>query len=319
MVERTKPERRGDLTGRLGGVLSVVQTPFDDEDRIDAAAHRRQIDWLFDQGTDGVVTGMVSEVLRLASDERDELASLTCEAAAGRGPVIVSVGAESTAVAVRHARHAARAGADAVMAVPPALTAVDDDALFGYFSTIAAAAGLPVVVQDASGYVGRSLSIDLQARLFWELGDQALFKPESPPIGPKVTALLEATDGGARIFEGTGGLFLIDSYHRGAIGTMPAGDLVWAMSALWRALRAGDDDRAYAIGGALALVITLQSSLDTFVSIEKHNLVRQGVLPSARMRGPVGAIGDRHTLAEVDRLVDRLRGVVGLERLPPAA
>jgi 4-hydroxy-tetrahydrodipicolinate synthase len=291
-------------------VISVVQTPFDDNDEIDPQIHRRQVDWLFAEGTDGVVTGMVSEVLRLSSDERDELATLTCEAADGRGPVIVSVGAESTRTAVRHARHAAKAGANAVMAVPPALTAIDDDELFAYFTAIAEASGLPVVVQDASGYVGRSLSIELQARLFWELGDLALFKPESPPIGPKVTALREATGGGARIFEGTGGLHLIDSYRRGAIGTMPAGDLVWAMVPLWRALRRGDYDRAYAIGGPLAMVITHQSSLDTFVSIEKHNLVRQGIFPSTRMRGPVGTIGDDLTLAEVDRLVDRLRAAV---------
>lgn len=303
MTERTEP-------AGLGGVISVVQTPFDDADEIDPVAHRRQLDWLFAEGTDGVVTGMVSEVLRLTADERDRLASLTCEGTDGRGPVIVSVGAESTHTAVRHARHAARAGADAVMAVPPALTAVGDDELFGYFATIAESSGLPVVVQDASGYVGRSLSIELQARLFWELGDLALFKPESPPIGPKVSALRKATDGGARIFEGTGGLHLIDSFRRGAIGTMPAGDLVWAMVPLWRALTAGDYDRAYEIGGPLAMVITHQSSLDTFVSVEKHNLVRQGVLPSARMRGPVGAIGDEDTLAEVDRLVDRLRAVV---------
>lgn len=303
MTERTEP-------GGLGGVISVVQTPFDDNDEIDPRIHRRQIDWLFAEGTDGVVTGMVSEVLRLSSDERDELAGLTCEAADGRGPVILSVGAESTATAVRHARYAAKAGATAVMAVPPALTAVDDDELFGYFTSIAAASGLPVVVQDASGYVGRSLSIELQARLFWELGELALFKPESPPIGPAVTALREATDGGARIFEGTGGLHLIDSFRRGAIGTMPAGDLVWAMVPLWQALRRGDYDRAYEIGAPLAMVITLQSSLDTFVSIEKHNLVRQGVFETTRMRGPVGTVGDASTLAEVDRLVDRLRSVV---------
>jgi 4-hydroxy-tetrahydrodipicolinate synthase len=303
MTEGTEP-------GGLGGVISVVQTPFDDNDEIDPQIHRRQIDWLFAEGTDGVVTGMVSEVLRLSSDERDELAGLTCEAADGRGPVILSVGAESTATAVRHARYAAKAGASAVMAVPPALTAVDDDELFGYFTSIAAASGLPVVVQDASGYVGRSLSIELQARLFWELGELALFKPESPPIGPAVTALREATDGGARIFEGTGGLHLIDSFRRGAIGTMPAGDLVWAMVPLWQALRRGDYDRAYEIGAPLAMVITLQSSLDTFVSIEKHNLVRQGIFETTRMRGPVGTVGDAITLAEVDRLVDRLRSVV---------
>jgi hypothetical protein len=54
---------------------------------------------------------------------------------------------------------------------------------------------VPLIVQDASGYVGRPLSIGLQARLHGELGDRAMFKPEAPPIGPQLTRLLSATGG----------------------------------------------------------------------------------------------------------------------------
>ena len=106
-----------------------------------------------------------------------------------------------------------------------------------------------------------------------------MFKPEAPPIGPRLTRLLDATGGRARVFEGTGGLFLIDSFRRGAIGTMPASDVVWALSALWRALggdppesaarsrcgplqtslqlgaQGGDFPRAYRIAGPLALLV----------------------------------------------------------------
>lgn len=295
---------------RIEGVISVVQTPFDSDGNLDASSYRRQIDWLFEEGTDGIVTGMVSEVLRLASDERDELAALSCEAVAGRGPVLVSVGAESTHTAVRHARAAKSFGADGVMAAPPALFPASDEELFRYFVNIAEAAGLPVVVQDASGYVGRGLSLDLQKRLFWELGEQVLFKPEAPPVGPKLSALLGATGGGARVFEGTGGLYLIESYRRGAIGTMPAGDLVWALVPLWQALQKDDFDRAYDIAGPLAMLIALQTGLDAFVAVEKRMLHAQGVLPSAAMRGPVADIGDDRTWAEVDRLVARLRRAV---------
>ena len=160
---------------------------------------------------------------------------------------MISVGAESLAAALRHARHAADCGADAVMATPPLLHAAGDDELLRYFTTIAARVDIPLIVQDASGYVGPPLPVGLQARLHGELGDRVMFKPEAPPIGPRLTRLLDATDGRARVFEGTGGLFLIDSFRRGAIGTMPASDVVWALSALWRALQDGDFPRAYRI------------------------------------------------------------------------
>jgi len=294
----------------IGGVICVVQTPFVADGSIDVPTFVKQVDWLFEHEADGVVVGMVSEVLRLSSEERDELALLTCAATAGRGWSLVSVGAESTRSAVRHARHAASAGASGVMAAPPALFAASDDELFRYFMAIAAAADLPLVVQDASGYVGKSLSLELQVRLHAELGDRVLFKPEAQPIGPRLTMLLDATNGRARVLEGTGGLYLIDSFRRGVVGTMPAGDLVWALVPLWRSLLAGDFDRAYRIGGPLAMMISLQTSLDSFVAVEKYLLEKQGVFADRAMRGPIGDVADAFTYAEVDRLLARLRQAV---------
>ncbi|MGW0228041.1 dihydrodipicolinate synthase family protein [Actinopolymorpha singaporensis] len=299
------------MTGaEVSGVVCVVQTPFDEQGGIDSATFVRQVEWLFGNGADGVAIGMVSEVLRLSTNERDELATLLCGAASGRGSAVVSVGAESTHTAVRHARHAAAVGADAVMATPPALSRAGDRELFDYFLAIADAAQVPVIVQDASGYVGSALSIDLQARLHAELPDRVLFKPEAHPIGPKLTQLLDATGGKARVLEGNGGMYLVDSFRRGAIGTMPAGDLVWALVPLWRALSAGDHDRAYRIAGPLTQIVSLQTSLDSFVAIEKYLLVRQGVFRSAAVRGPVAGGVDERMYAEIDRLVDLLRAAV---------
>ena len=295
---------------QLAGVLPVFQTPFDDQYRIDYPALEKLFDWLFANGADGVVFAMVSEVLRLSSEERDELAGRACQLARGRGACVISVGAEAVTTACRHARHAEAAGADAVMATPPLLHAAGDEELLRYFTAIAASVSLPLIVQDASGYLGHSLSIALQARLHAELGSRVMFKPEAPPIGPRLTRLLEATGGQASVFEGTGGLHLIDSFRRGVVGTMPAGDVVWALAALWRALRSGDFPRAYRIAGPLALLVSLQTSLDSFVAIEKYLLVRQGVLPSSRMRGPVAEVLDAPGRQEADRLMDLLRAAV---------
>ena len=307
------PRAGGGEGGSLAGVLPVFQTPFDGRDQIDYPALEKLLDWVFAQGADGIVFAMVSEILRMSSQERDEVASMACRLSRGRGTCVISVGAESLTTALRHARHAADSGADAVMATPPLLHPVGDDELLGYFTTLAASVAIPLIVQDASGYAGRPLSIGLQARLQDELGDRVLFKPEAPPIGPRLTRLLDATGGRARVFEGTGGLFLIDSFRRGVIGTMPASDVVWALAALWRALRAGDYPRAYRIAGPLGLLVSLQTSLDSFVAVEKHLLVRQGVIPSDRMRGPVAAVLDAQGRDEVGRLADLLRAAVGSE------
>ena len=40
--------------------------------------------------------------------------------------------------------------------------------------------------------------------------ERVLYKPEASPIGPKLTELREATQGRARVFEGTGGIALVE-------------------------------------------------------------------------------------------------------------
>lgn len=295
------------MTAELRGVLPVAATPFTANGDIDYGAVKDEVDWLFEQGVDGLVMGMVSEALRLSSEERDELATVLCSAADGRGAVVTSVGAESLHTALRHTLAARDAGATAVMAIPPVATAVDSDELMRYYTGLIEAVDIPVVVQDASGYLGRPLPIELQARLHATFGNRARFKPEAQPIGPRLSALRDATNATAKIYEGTGGLALVDSYRRGITGTMPGPDVCWALVALWAALEAGDQARVDALNGPLCAIVSIQTSLDAFVSIQKHLLFKQGVLPQTYARGPAGFALDTETLAEVDRLFELLR------------
>ncbi|GAA4206507.1 dihydrodipicolinate synthase family protein [Actinocatenispora rupis] len=295
----------------LHGVLPVLATPFRADWSIDDDALAAEVGWVLDQGADGVVLAMVSEVLRLSTEEREQLAAATCRHVAGRAPVVVSVGAESTHVALRLARHAERVGAAALMAIPPLCTAPDPDGLEQYFTDLAAATALPLIVQDASGYIGDPLPLDLQARLLDTHGEQKiLFKPEAVPVGPRLSDLRDATGGRAAAFEGSGGAALVDSYARGIAGTMPGPDLVWAIVALWRALRDGDADRVRAVNEALAPLLAPITGLDSYVAMEKHLLVRQGVLTSERARPPLGFRLDAETRAQIDGLFDRLKDVV---------
>ncbi len=301
---------------RMQGVLPVFQTPFHDDESIDWATLDRELAWLFDQGADGIVMAMVSETLRLATDEREALAVFACRAARARGTVTISVGAESGHSSERFARHAQDCGADAVMAIPPVSVAVGEDELFKYYTRLIQAVQIPVIVQDASGYVGRPMSIAMQARLFEQFGPRVMYKPEAAPLGPRLTLLREATGagaalGGASIFEGSGGIALVESYRRGVEGTMPAADLIDVLVALWKALQAGDQDRINHIALPLCAMIALQVGLDGFLAVEKYVLKRRGIFGNTAVRGPVGYVLDEGTKAEVDRLLDLLLEAVG--------
>lgn len=291
----------------LRGVLSVFQTPWLEDETMDLETLEREITWLYDCGANGIVMAMVSETLRLDSEEREQLASAACRFGRERGAVVISVGAESSKTAERYAKQAEGAGADAVMAIPPVSISIGESELLAYYTRIIQAIRIPVIVQDASGYVGKPMPIAMQARLLEEFGPERVqYKPEASPIGPKLSELRDATKGRARVFEGTGGIALVDSFKRGVVGTMPGADLIRGLVPLWKALEAGDAEKADRIHGPLAALISMQTSLDGFLAVEKHLLKRQGIFKNTLIRGPVGFKLDAETTREVERQFDRM-------------
>lgn len=295
---------------KLQGVLPIVHTPFTDDDEIDEAALAREVDYVFAAGAQGFGTGMVSELLRLTGEERRRLTTLLVESAGGRGPVFAGVSAESTRQAVEFARDAERAGCDAVMATPPLSVRLDAAALVEHYRALADATDVPLIVQDASGYIGQAIPLGVYVELLDRYGaDKILFKPEASPIGPNLSALRDATQGRARIFEGSGGIHLVDSFRRGLAGTMPGVDLLDGIVALWRALQQGDAADVYRLSFPISAIVALQlqAGLDGFLAIEKYLLVKRGIFPNVRRRKPYGWELDCETAAEVDRLMDCLQ------------
>ena len=92
------------MTKSLSGVLPIVHTPFLNDDTLDAASLRREIEWALAAGASGLCTGMVSELLRLTFRERLELTATIAETERGARLVVAGVGAESTKQALEYAR-----------------------------------------------------------------------------------------------------------------------------------------------------------------------------------------------------------------------
>lgn len=294
---------------KLQGVLTIAHTPFTEADEIDAVALKRAVDWTFAIGADGIGTGMVSETFKLTHDERLALTKMLVEFAAGRGPVFAAVGAESTKQALAFAIAAEKAGCDAVMAVPPLTGRLTETHLVDHFRALADGIVIPVIVQDASGYVGQSIPIPVCVKLLERYGpEKILFKPEAAPNGPTLSALRDATNGRATMFEGSGGIFLIDSYRRGIAGTMPGMELLDGVVAIWKALQRGDEEAAYRVYFPVCSIVALQlqAGLDGFLAVEKHLMHRRGLFPNTRRRKPYGWELDAETATEVDRLFLKL-------------
>jgi dihydrodipicolinate synthase/N-acetylneuraminate lyase len=296
---------------QLAGVFNVISTPIDSNDEIDQKTLKKEIDWLIKCGSNGAVLAMVSEVLRFSASERRKQWQLSLAYLSDRIPLVVSVGAESAAIAVGLAKDAQKDGATAVMATPPSAFVASADEVKSYYQRIIEAVDITVIVQDASNYLGAPIELDTYVELIDKYGDERVqFKPEAKPVKERLAKLNKISDNRARVFEGQGGIDLLDTHPLGVKGTMPGAEVPWAIVGLWNALEKKDLSTAQAIHTPLAKLISYQTTLDAYVAVEKYLLVKQGVFVNTNQRGPVGFKLDEQTKNKIDLAYSELAAAI---------
>ena len=296
---------------QLAGVFNVISTPIDNNDEIDQKTLKKEIDWLIKCGSNGAVLAMVSEVLRFSAAERRKQWQLSLEYLSNRIPLVVSVGAESAAIAVGLAKDAQKDGATAVMATPPSAFVASADEVKNYYQRIIEAVDITVIVQDASNYLGSPIELDTYVELIDKYGEERVqFKPEAKPVKDRLEQLNKISNNRARVFEGQGGIDLLDTHPLGVKGTMPGAEVPWAIVGLWNALEKKNLSAAQAIHTPLAKLISYQTTLDAYVAVEKYLLVKQGVFSNTNQRGPVGFKLDQETKNKIDIAYSELAAAI---------
>jgi 4-hydroxy-tetrahydrodipicolinate synthase len=144
------------------GVLPALITPFTaDGDAIDTRALAANVDRLIAAGVGGLVPGgSTGEFTTLTGAERRRLIEATVEAAGDRVPVVAGTGALSTRETVELSRHAERAGAAAVMIVPPFYDALSWRELLAHYTAVADAIGIPIMYYNLPSASGVTLTAE---------------------------------------------------------------------------------------------------------------------------------------------------------------
>jgi len=144
---------------------TALVTPFRD-DRVDAAAYARLIDWQIESGVDGfVAVGTTGESATLDHDEHLETIRLGVEAARGRCKVTAGTGSNSTREAIGMTRAAEGVGADAALVVAPYYNKPSQEGLYRHYRAIAEATKLPVIVYSVPSRCGVEIGVETTRRL----------------------------------------------------------------------------------------------------------------------------------------------------------
>ncbi|MCL1855606.1 MAG: 4-hydroxy-tetrahydrodipicolinate synthase, partial [Clostridia bacterium] len=209
----------------LRGVFSVLITPMNDDFQIDEKGLRANIDWQISKGIAGIcVTGSTGEFVSLTKEERNLVARISVEHAAGRIPVVVGTAAATTPEAIEYTQYAERIGADGAMIINPYYSLPAPNEVVEYFRMIGEAVHIPIMAYNNPASSG----VDILPETMAEIGkikNVSYLKDASGEIR-RVREIQQCTHNRIKVFNGCEDL-AFEAFVLGAVGWIcVAGNIV---------------------------------------------------------------------------------------------
>ncbi|HCL30545.1 MAG TPA: hypothetical protein DIC52_19215 [Candidatus Latescibacteria bacterium] len=284
------------------GIFPVLLTPIADNGDVLYDELAAQTEFCVAAGAHGLVYPVLGSEFQFLTDaERRRGMDTVVRAAAGQLPVVGGVAAPSRQVAVDLARAASESGVDAVIALPPYISAGTADEIRAYYEAVASAAGRPMFIQHTHG----GMSATFLQQMLRDIEQIRYLKEEMQPSAHQISAVLAGGAPWKGVFGGGHGRWMLSEMQRGAHGFMPATEAVDVHVQVWDAWQAGDQAGARRIYGQLLPLINLILSMG--LPVCKRLLQKRGVFSSSAMRTPGTTMLDAGDELELDAILEGLQ------------
>ncbi|MCX7183521.1 MAG: 4-hydroxy-tetrahydrodipicolinate synthase [Nitrosospira sp.] len=150
----------------FNGSLVAIVTPMHEDGALDIECLRSLIDFHLERGTDGiVVVGTTGESPVVNFEEHYLLMEVAVKHVAGRVPVIVGTGANSTKEAIDLSIYAKNVGADASLSVVPYYNKPTQEGLYRHFRMLAETVDIPQILYNVPSRTITDIENDTVLRL----------------------------------------------------------------------------------------------------------------------------------------------------------
>ncbi len=226
------------------GIYPILYAFFDAQGRLDAGAMRRQIDACARSACHGVAAlGLATEVAKLTAQEKRDIivwlaqGMASASASGNAKPIAITISGDTVAEQSELAQFAADHGAHWLVLQPPRDRTQPEQYYFDFFAEVMARTALPCAIQNAPEYLGVGLSPASIARLAALRPNFSVLKGEGPAVRMHEVIALNP---GMAVFNGRGGLELIDNLRAGCAGMIIGVDSFDWQARIYDAYRSGD-------------------------------------------------------------------------------
>ena len=148
------------------GVFTAIITPFTKTGKIDWNSYERLLDEQLEAKVSGIVPcGTTGESPTTSHEEDHRLIDFTIRHLKGRALVIPGTGSNATSEALSLSKHAAKAGADALLLVNPYYNKPTQKGLYLHFKAIADSVDIPCILYNIKGRTAVNLETNTLIRL----------------------------------------------------------------------------------------------------------------------------------------------------------
>ncbi|MCI5867651.1 MAG: 4-hydroxy-tetrahydrodipicolinate synthase [Methanosphaera sp.] len=166
----------------LDGTHVAMITPFDGDNNIDEEKYRNFIDFLIDQGVDGIVAaGTTGESATMTHDEHQKVIDIMVDQADGRVTTIAGAGSNATAEALDLLKYVEDAGADAALVITPYYNKPQQSGLYNHYKLLNDSTNIPIIAYNVPSRTGVDLSIDTILKIA-ELDNIVAIKEANPDL-----------------------------------------------------------------------------------------------------------------------------------------
>ena len=227
----------------MKGVIVPILTPIDENEKIDEAKLRDQVDFVINGGVLGILAfGSNGEFYMVEEDEYIRATKIMVEQAAGRVPVYMGIGAINTLKCVRLAKAAEKLGVSGISVLQPMFLKPNEEELYRHFKTIAESVpDLPMLLYNNPGRTGYTMSGNLVEKLAHEVDNIVGMKDSSGDMTQTEEFIRRNRDIGFRVFGGKDTLIFAALVH-GAAGCVAttANFIPELVTSIYKKYEAGD-------------------------------------------------------------------------------
>ncbi len=135
----------------FSGCITALVTPFR-RNKLDLRGLRKNVQYQIEHGVNGLlVGGSTGEAAGLTQDEWEQAVATVIDIAAGRVPVLVGTGTNSTSKSISGMKAAEQLGADGVLVVVPYYVKPTQEGIYRHFRTLSEKVRIPIVLYNIPG------------------------------------------------------------------------------------------------------------------------------------------------------------------------